>query len=84
MPARPVFEIFVELRRYGPDNGAALLRHDESGGSRVVEEEGERWRRKWPLLGAGQDPFYSPHLRADKEEPALRLDKAAPPEDNSR
>jgi GT2 family glycosyltransferase len=65
---------------------SAVLRHDESQTRTpgVRWRERQRWRAKWPDLGTGEDPFYSPHLRVDREDASLRLDEPLSPEDNSR
>jgi len=65
---------------------SAVLRHDEcqTRTPGVRWRERQRWRSKWPDLRPGEDPFYSPHLRIDREDASLRLDETGSPEDNSR
>jgi hypothetical protein len=65
---------------------AALLRHDECRTRQAGVSWKERllWRRKWPGLRMGEDPFFSPHLRLDREDAGLRVDEPHTSPDNSR
>jgi hypothetical protein len=65
---------------------AAVLRHDEcrTRAPGIRWHERELWRRKWPGLAQGIDPYYSPHLSLSREDASLREDEPADWNGNAR